>query len=286
MNHFFTSVITLLQVAAICVASEPLKSPGSRGNGEHFSYQPDQWGGNEQVVTKLLKGAETILFVRTSRGEFEVRKELPKREVFFKFSSTWEAMSPGLRWAIMVDFVQVDDMSAVLMLGDRGYYYLRSSTTPIEVKPPLHFMPLTALKAGNWVPVSSFGPCDFYHPERHGGVEGGIGSVGLNSINEIVFERVAENRGSFKNVFTVKEDHLMKDGLKVEEVAGIPRVNKLSLMDERNFSKILQEGVQDKDIKASLIGYDRDDVLKFISEFSDIELGVKVKQRITAALAE
>jgi hypothetical protein len=216
-----------------------------------------------------------------------VRRELPSREGFFRFWSTREAKSPGLNWAVMVDFVQAGDMAAVLMLGDRGYYYVRSSTTPLKLKPPLHFLPAAVLTAGKWIPICSVGPGDFYYPEAHGGVEGEIAKARLKTINEIEFERLSQNGNiGRKNVFTVKEDQLLKDDLKVEETVGLLGIRMLWRIDERSFAKILQEGVQNKDIRASFVGYSKDDILKVISEFEDKDLSESIKKKITAALAE
>ena len=288
MNRYFIIIIVLLKWAATCVAVEPLSHLGSRGGGDHFYYDPDQWDGTKQVVTKLLKDAETILLVRTSKGEFEVRKDLPNREVFFRFSATREATSPGLRWAVMVDFLQVGDMSAVLMLGDRGYYYVRSSTTPLKLKPPLHFFPEKMLIAGRWVPICSAGPGDFYYPEAHGGIEGGIAKARLKNIDEIEFEKSSENGDSGrKNVYTIREEDLLKNGTKLEHGAIIG-VYKRGCIDERDFSKLLQEGIEIKDIKEAVMrfGYSKDEVLKLVSQFGDKELGEKVKQKITTVFVE
>ncbi|MCB1122891.1 MAG: hypothetical protein KJT03_15155, partial [Verrucomicrobiae bacterium] len=144
-----------------------VKLSGAYGGGLHRYYDLTQWDGKEQVVSRLKKGDHVILFVRVSKEDFEVKDGEDGTQIFFRFNSRLDSMSPGLQSAFLVDFIRKNDEAAILMLGSRGYFYMRSSAVAPKVIPPKHFFPNKKLIPTEWFPRFIM-PARDYYPEVPG----------------------------------------------------------------------------------------------------------------------
>lgn len=259
------------------------------GSGEHFKFSLDEWNGEEKLISRLAKDNETFCYLRVSEQEFNIQKQDPKpgseSEILFKFFLTMPAMAPDLSNAALVDVLHEKDQVAALMVSNRGYFYLRSSSEPPRVAPPKHFIPIR--KLGKWMPQLMVSDCDFYwdSPNEAALPFEKVSQARLAGLNQIEFVPIEkEDSENPPDVFQISDTGVTKNGkpFKFKHFPG--PTSQLGIIEEITFSERLskmdleefRETMNEQEIT-------KEDLMEVVDDFQNRKIAASVEHKLNSA---
>lgn len=260
------------------------------GRGQHFKFSLDEWNGEAQLITRLKKNDEIYLYLRTSEQEFNIQRRISesKSETLFKFFLSMPAITPYLRDAVLVDILHNKEQAAILMVSARGYFYLKSSSTPPQVDPPKHFIPNK--KLGNWIPRLIVTDCDYYwdSPSEADLPFEKVLTARLSGFNEIEFTPIEpKDKVNRRDVFSISDEGITKNGKPFRSKYLARPISNMGIIDEITFSEASTK-MSLEEIRKTLTeqGITKEELMEIIGDFIDKKAAATVKNKLNEAFPD
>lgn len=263
MKNNFEAIIliTLSFLSNELIAQNAINIP--YGSGEHFPFNDEVWGGNDEVVTKIKKDNATYTFVRVSKYLFEVRAQKEETETLFRLDLLADGTHLAPFDTKLVDVYREDGSVSALLYAHQGYFLVTSTRSKPVLGKGQFMLWLKNNKVEGWNLASNAWRLDFFPVGKVGDFpDSRVGSIKLIGLNKIECTSVDDKKQNPSiHTFSIEGDKLFREGV---VMCSIPNEK---IHDEEELVKFWNE-IQDPQLVTIVLqlANSKDEFLKMILE--------------------